>query len=108
MRAFRVRVEIHRAENVAGAYTSRRDWENASVVWSGFASVQPDRAFEYRSPERETSQIRQLVHLPPGADVEATDRIQIRGEMHEIEGEPLPWKFGSLSHIQVKAWKVKR
>ncbi|MFF9481397.1 hypothetical protein [Streptomyces sp. NPDC014733] len=108
MRAFKVRVEVHRAENVAGAYTSHRDWENARVVWSGWASVQPDRAFEYRSPERETSQIRQVVFLPPDADVEAVDRLLIRGEMFEVEGEPLPWRTGALSHIYIKAWRVRR
>ncbi|OKH96598.1 hypothetical protein AB852_00695 [Streptomyces uncialis] len=93
---------------IAGAYTSRRDWENASLVWSGCAAVHPDRSFEYRSPERETSQIRQVVYLPPGAQVEATDRILIGGVFYDIDGEPLPWTHGSLGHIQVRAWRVRR
>ncbi|MFE0773910.1 hypothetical protein [Streptomyces sp. NPDC058861] len=108
MRHFKDQVAVHRAKSVAGAYTSHRDWENASVVWSGLAAVHPDRAFEYRSPERETSQIRQMVYLPADAVIEATDRIVISGQPFEVEGEPLPWQHGSLRHIQVKAWRARR
>ncbi|MGK5496388.1 hypothetical protein [Streptomyces sp. URMC 125] len=106
LRFFTELVSVHRVQKTEGVY-AKRDWTNAAVVWSGPASVQPDRAFEVRSPERDTSQIRLNVYLPPDADVLPTDRIRIAGEFYEVDGEPMPWRAGSLRHIQLKVWKVR-
>lgn len=99
-------VEIHSAPIKGGAYTRSRDWDNAELVWSGLAHVQPDRSFEVRSPERETSQERLVVYLPMNAPVDSTDRISFGGMWFEVDGEPMRWPHGSLRHIRVRAWRA--
>lgn len=101
-------VAVHRAPLAASAYTHHRDWGQSRTVWSGRAHVQPDRAFEVRSPARETAQERLLVYLPPDADVDSADRIFWRGQTFEVDGEPARWMHGSLRHIRIKAWRVVR
>jgi hypothetical protein len=101
-------VEVHRAPLVSSAYTARRDWGNAELVWSGRAMVQPDRAFWPRSPERETTQDRLNVYLPLGAAVESADRLFVLGEWWEVEGEPQRWPHGAVAHTRIKVWKVRR
>ncbi|WP_043470316.1 hypothetical protein [Kitasatospora sp. MBT66] len=93
---------------MADAYTNRRDWENSVRVWSGLANVQPGKPYTVRSPERETTVDRLLVYLPPRADVDSADRITVRGVVYQIEDEPAVWKAGVLSHITVKAVRVRR
>lgn len=43
------------------------------------------------------------VYVPPGADVQAGDRIFVDGDGYEINGEPRIWKSatGRVSHIQL-------
>ncbi|MEV0445284.1 hypothetical protein AB0I84_07545 [Streptomyces spectabilis] len=106
MRHFHDPVVIRRAPLTASAYTNRRDWENARTLWSGLASVQPDRAFEVRSPERETAQERLVVYLPWGTPVDSTDRIVWDGRTFEVDGEPMRWQQGSLRHVRIRAWRA--
>ncbi|WP_052286540.1 hypothetical protein [Streptomyces sp. 769] len=100
-------VRVLRAELVHGAYSEHRDWEHAECVWRGLASVQPDKVFTARSPERETAQERFTVYLPDGVPVECTDRIECGGKHFAVEGEPQPWRFGNLWHIKLKVWGVE-
>ncbi|MFJ4093447.1 hypothetical protein ACIPYS_17855 [Kitasatospora sp. NPDC089913] len=101
-------VEIHRAALVADAYTNRRDWEHSTRVWSGLASVQPGKPYTVRSPERETTVDRLLVYLPSSAVVDSADRITVRGVTYQVEDEPAHWRAGVLSHITIKAVRVRR
>lgn len=78
------------------------------VVWSGRASVQPDRAFEVRSPARETAQERLIIFLPVEADVDSADRVIWRGLIYEVDGEPARWAQGSLRHVRIRVWRVVR
>ncbi|MEK2472596.1 MULTISPECIES: hypothetical protein [Streptomyces] len=100
MRALKVRVEVSRAELAAGACAGRRNWEDARVVWSGWASIQPEGTFEHRG--RKAAGAVQMVSLPPDADVEVVDRLLIRGVLHQVQGGPLLWRFGSVPLIHVK------
>ncbi|MET8702730.1 hypothetical protein ABZW10_28305 [Kitasatospora sp. NPDC004723] len=93
---------------MADAYTNRRDWEHAELVWSGLASVQPGRPYTVRSPERETTVDRLVIYLPPTADVDSADRITVQGVTYQIEDEPARWPAGRLSHITIKAVRVRR
>ncbi|QLE71107.1 hypothetical protein FGW37_05365 [Streptomyces rectiverticillatus] len=106
MRLFSDPVAIFRADLVESAYTKRRQWEKPALVWAGLASVQPDRAFEDRSPARETAQERLIIYLPMSADVDSVDRITYDGKDYEVDGDPAEWAHGSLRHIRVRAWRV--
>lgn len=75
MRALKVRVEVNRAELTVGACAGCRNWEDARVVWSGWASIQPEGTFEHRG--RKAAGAVQMVSLPPDADVEAVDRLLV-------------------------------
>ncbi|MEU6704728.1 hypothetical protein [Streptomyces wuyuanensis] len=77
-------------------------------VWEGRAVVQPDRTFESFSPARDTSQERFSVFLPLSADVRSSDRISIRGQMYEIDGEPKQFAQTRLRHIQLTVWRAIR
>ncbi|MBB5123252.1 head-tail adaptor [Streptomyces eurocidicus] len=101
-------MEVHRAPLAPTAYTNHRDWQQAVRVWSGRASVQPDRSFEVRSPARETAQERLVLYLPAGADVDSADRVLWRGRWFEVDGEPARWTQGSLPHVRIRAWRVVR
>ncbi|MFJ5066536.1 hypothetical protein ACIQC7_08980 [Kitasatospora sp. NPDC088556] len=93
---------------MADAYTNRRDWERSTRVWSGLASVQPGKPYTVRSPERETTVDRVLIYLPPSAVVDSADRITVRGIHYQVEDEPARWVAGRLSHITIKAVRVRR
>ncbi|MGW2539320.1 hypothetical protein ACWC5I_00210 [Kitasatospora sp. NPDC001574] len=101
-------VEIRRAELVADAYTKRRNWAEAVTVWSGLASIQPFRTTNPVEPERETTTETLTVFLPPAAVVDSADRIVLRGQAYEVQGEPAVWQAGALSHIRLTAWRARR
>ncbi|GAA0406241.1 hypothetical protein [Streptomyces luteireticuli] len=100
-------IEVHAAPLVADAYTRSRDWSKSRLVWAGRGHVQPDRTFEARSPERDTSQERLLVYLPADVPVSAVDRVRYRGTWWEVDGEPMRWPHGALRHTRIRAWRVR-
>ncbi|GAA4071304.1 hypothetical protein GCM10022284_03730 [Streptomyces hundungensis] len=104
---FSDRVAVRRADIKDSTYTRRRDWSTARTVFEGLAHVQPDRAFEARSPERETAQERLRVFLPWGTDVDSADRVEFDGRTYEVDGEPMEWNYGSIRHVRVRVWRVE-
>ncbi|MFC9231352.1 head-tail adaptor protein [Streptomyces decoyicus] len=101
-------VEVYRAEIVADAYTKKRGWDNAVKVWAGWGSVQPAATTEAETSERETTDIRISVFLPPAANVDSTDRLVVDGIKYEVRSEPRVWRQGSLAHIYLRARRVRR
>ncbi|MFB8199396.1 hypothetical protein [Kitasatospora purpeofusca] len=93
---------------MADAYTRRRDWGRAATVWTGRASVQPFRSTSPAEPERETTTEILIVFLPPTAVIDSADRIVLRGQVYEVQGEPAVWRAGALSHIRVTVWRARR
>jgi len=97
-------ITVMRAPWVSERGTKVRDWPKArehavcgcSVQYSDTASL--DRA--HRAQAVATSAV---VYCPPGADVEAGDRILHGGATFEVEGEPIEAKspFGGCDHIRV-------
>ncbi|MFI6684970.1 hypothetical protein [Streptomyces sp. NPDC050485] len=100
-------VQVWRAEVIESAYTKKRDWTNKKLVFEGLANTQPDRAFEVRSPERETAQERILIYLPHGTDVDSADRVFFGGHWFEVDGNPMEWTHRSLRHVRIRAWRVE-
>ncbi|MEU5957564.1 hypothetical protein [Streptomyces sp. NPDC047525] len=101
-------VEVWRAPKLKSAYTSRPDWDQAVRVWVGVASVQPDRAYESYSPERDQSQERLSVFLPFEAVITSGDRVKLGGFMYDVDGEPERWAYTSRRHVRLSAWRALR
>ncbi|MFD8594556.1 hypothetical protein ACFV1L_06105 [Kitasatospora sp. NPDC059646] len=102
-------VEVRRAPIVADAYTKQRDWDSSVKVWSGWASVQPDRSAGTRSPERETNFERLALFFPADAAVEAADRVTVDGIVYEVEAPPQPWtQRRAISYSRVTVWRTSR
>ncbi|WP_338781739.1 hypothetical protein [Streptomyces sp. DG1A-41] len=101
-------VEVWRAPTLTNAYTSRPDWNQAVKVWEGTASVQPYRAYESFSPDRDLSQERLTVFLPFGAVVASGDRVKLGDAFYEVDGEPERWGYTSRRHLKVSAWRALR
>lgn len=83
---------ILRAPLVDGPYgNQQRDWDNATPTDS------PGWGFAPRSQEGTTSDSPSVVvgltgYGPSGADVLPTDRVEVRGQVYEVEGEVGVWR----------------
>ncbi|MFI5877537.1 hypothetical protein ACIBAH_34910 [Streptomyces sp. NPDC051445] len=102
-------VEVWRTSaRTTNAYTSKPDWSQAVKVWSGFGDVQPDKAYESYSPDRDVSQERKAVFLPLEADVTEEDRIFIDGAWYEVDGAPRRHTKTSRRHTYLVVWRSLR
>jgi hypothetical protein len=100
-------VEVYRADKVEGAYSTKLDWTNPILVLTSRASVQPDRNFEMRSPERDLAQERLNVFIPYTTVIDDQHRVKRRGLWYEIDGPPDLWPYGSTRHTLLKIWRAK-
>lgn len=68
-----------------------RDWASAtSTPYEGCAVAQGKRGSEILA-DRNAVLSDLVVFMPSGADVEATDRLEVRGRAYEVVGEPFDW-----------------
>lgn len=102
-------VEVWRTSaTTRSAYTSRPDWDQAVMVWSGMASVQPYRTYESFTPARDQSQERLTAFVPYTAVVASGDRVKVDGHMYEVDGEPERWDYTSRRHLKLSLWRALR
>lgn len=107
-RYFTTPVLIYRAPVVKETYARERDWGQAALVWAGLGCTQPDKTWEARSPERDTSQERLALWLPPSAEADSADRAWLHDMWWEVDGEPQQWPHGSLPHVRLRVWRVEK
>lgn len=74
-----------------GSPSSERDWEAATgtvvrAVVAARSSSEADGA------GRAAVIVGLTAYLPPGTAVTAHDRLRVRGDMYEVEGEPFEWR----------------
>jgi len=100
-------IEVYSAVEVEGAYSKKLDWANPTLVLRSRASVQPDRSFEVRSPERDLTQARLNVYLPYTELIDDQHRVLWRGDWYEIDGPPGLWPYGSTRHTHLIIWRAK-
>jgi hypothetical protein len=95
-----------RAPLVDGPYGNQvRDWENAPPVTYP-AEVQPVSSAEDVVDQQRTV-TRWRLFLGPGADLEATDRIEWDGATYEVDGDVERWeRRGVLHHIEAVLMRV--
>lgn len=68
------------------------DWASAvRTSYAGCAVAQGTRGGETLTGDRDTITSDLAVFMPSGADVVATDRLEIRGREYEVVGEPFDW-----------------
>src|SRR5690606_21282668 len=94
------RIEVYRASEVEGVY-AKKDWSDPVLVLASRASVQPNRNFEIRSPERDLAQERANVYLHYSEVIDDRQRVKRRGLWYEIDGSPDLWAYGSPRHTQM-------
>lgn len=97
---FAAQVTVRRAPLVVDRYNgSRRDW-GAAVEHEVMASVQPDRADEAHSADRDQFTSRLLMVAEPDSDVLGTDRVVWRGLVYEVDGDPQYWPE-PIPHVEL-------
>ena len=86
-------VTVVRAGLVDDGYGNQvPDWSTAtSTPYEGCAVGQGSRGGEVLA-DRNVVLSDLVVFMPPGADVVATDRLEIRGRAYEVVGEPFDWR----------------
>jgi hypothetical protein len=100
-------VEVYSAaENTDGIYT-KRDWTSPVLVLASRASVQPEKNFEMRSPERDLAQERLHVYLPYTELIDDQHRVKWRGTWFEVDGPPDLWPYGSTRYTHLIIWRAK-
>jgi hypothetical protein len=86
------------------------DWPNAVVtVMPGLWALQPAAAGEFTDPTRTAVVTRWNLFGPPGADLRATDRVDVDGITYAVDGEPQDWQApgGRLDHTVAVLVKVE-
>lgn len=71
-----------------------RDWSTpVRIPCAGCAVAQGarDSVTEILTGDRNVIISDLVVFMPPGADVVATDRLEVRGRVYEVVGEPFDW-----------------
>ena len=88
-------VTVVRAGLVDDGYGNQvRDWSTATrTPYDGCAVAQGarDRITEDLTGDRNVIVSDLVVFMPSGADVLATDRLEVRGRDYEVVGEPFAW-----------------
>lgn len=88
-------VTVSRAGLVADDYDNQvRDWANATTTpYTGCAVAQggKDRTTEDLTGDRNVIISDLIVFMPSGANVLATDRLEVRARVYEVVGEPFDW-----------------
>ena len=100
------RIEVYSATETDDVY-ARWDWDHPTLVLSSRASVQPEKSFEMRSPERDLAQERLHVYMPYTELVDDQHRVKWRDLWFEIDGPPDLWPYGSTRHTHLLIWRAK-
>lgn len=85
-----------RAPLVTDRYgNQQRDWPNASRSELVGCALAPRSAFQTEGEphlqNRGAVIIGYSIYCPPGADLAATDRVDLDGDVYEVEGQPGVW-----------------
>lgn len=84
------------------------DWENADALEIPECSVQPAGTSLSQDGRVMGVQDGLTIYAPVDADVQAGDRIQYKGSVYTINGDPLVWPgVARMQHIQlnVQRWR---
>lgn len=74
------------------------DWGDADAADIDGCVLAPRLDPEDRDQGRQGVVIGWTVYAPHGGDILATDRLRIRGDDHEVDGEPGDWRSPFTCH----------
>ncbi|MFF4779413.1 hypothetical protein ACFY05_42020 [Microtetraspora fusca] len=107
-------VTVLRAPLVPDRYGSQvRDWDSpARTSYDGCAVANwaRGRVSEVHADGRDPVVSDLIIYMPPGADVAAADRLEVRGEVYELVGEPFGWSnplTGTVFGVAVNCDRVE-
>lgn len=86
---------IHPGETTDGYGNDKPSWADDDVtrVAVEHCGVAPgDPRPEAFTPGRSPVEIAWTIYMPTGTAVSAADRLEIRGEIHEVDGHPDDWR----------------
>lgn len=95
-------VLIERAPLVDSRGTKVRDWAHAVSHEVGGCNLQPvSSSVTWLDPAQAVT-VRARLFVPPGSDIQAGDRVTVRGAQYAIDGEPHAWESptGAVDHIE--------
>lgn len=75
-----------------GSPSAERDWSAATETVIEGCAVAPRSSSEVDDPGRTAVIVGLSVFLPAGSVVSPHDRMLVRGETYEVEGEPGVWR----------------
>ena len=99
-------VTVTRAPTADVRGTQVRDWSRAvphEVRGCHVQSTEGEASTAWTASGQPVT-VRMVVHMPPGADVEAGDRVTVDGTDYAIDGAPIARRSpsGALSHVRVR------
>jgi hypothetical protein len=99
-----------RGDTAADRYGGQvADWSDPAELDIDGCAVAPRDAEEDRDNGRQAIIHGYNVYAPAGADILPTDRIRVRGEQHEVDGEPGVWTSpysGGTKGVEIRTRKV--
>ena len=95
-------VTISRAPYKDSRGTKIRDWANATQTQVAGCILQPVQGETAWTDPTQAVTIRARLWLPPSADVEPDDRVEVGGSQYAISGAPMAWRSptGAIDHIE--------
>lgn len=82
-----------RAGTTSDRYNSAvDDWTDPDELEINSCAVAPRLDSEDRTNGRQGVIVGLTVYAPAGADILATDRVRVRGDDYEVDGEPGDWR----------------
>jgi hypothetical protein len=92
-----------------GTPSAARDWDNAVPTVVENCVIAPRSSSEVDEPGRTAVIVGLTVYLPAGATVTAHDRLLVRDDTYEVDGEPGRWRSpatGRTAGIEVALRRV--
>ena len=81
-----------RAGTATDRYTNEiKDWTDPEELEIDNVAVAPRQSSEDTAAGREGVIIGLTLYAPAGSDIEAVDRVVVRGETYEVDGEIAEW-----------------
>jgi hypothetical protein len=86
-------VTIRRPDATSDRYgNAGPDWSSVTDTAVAGVAVAPRLEGEDRTLGRQGVVVGLTLYLPPGSDIAATDRVVVRGDVYEVDGEPGDWR----------------
>lgn len=96
-------ITVTRPAATSSRGTTVPDWAHATTRTVSGCSVQTGQT-SMSLDGRTQTELAGTVYAPPGADIQAGDRITCAAGTFLVDGDPMPWSSptGRVSHVQAR------